>query len=66
MSGQKTGYIRVSSVDQNPERQLHGIELYQVYTDTASGKSTNRPELEQLLSFIREGGTQHGSSWPQP
>ncbi len=57
MSGQKIGYIRVSSVDQNPDRQLEGLVLDRTYTDRASGKSIDRPELEILLSFIREGDT---------
>lgn len=57
MNGQNIGYIRVSSVDQNPERQLEGINLDRVYTDHASGRSADRPELNQLLSFIREGDT---------
>lgn len=57
MNGQKIGYIRVSSSDQNPDRQLDGVELDRVFTDRVSGKSLHRPELEQLLSFIREGDT---------
>ena len=51
----KIGYIRVSSSDQNTERQLQDIELDKVYTDKASGKNTDRPELQKLLAFIREG-----------
>lgn len=57
MTGQRIGYIRVSSADQNPERQLEGIELDRAFTDKASAKDTNRPELNALLSFIREGDT---------
>lgn len=57
MAGQRIGYIRVSSADQNPERQLEGIELDRIFTDKASAKDTNRPELNALLSFIREGDT---------
>ena len=55
MKGQIVGYIRVSSLDQNPERQLEGLSLDKVFTDTASGKDTQRPQLEALLSFVREG-----------
>lgn len=55
--GQRVGYIRVSSIDQNTDRQLEGEELDRIFTDKASGKDTNRPQLEQLLSFIREGDT---------
>ncbi len=57
MNGQKIGYTRVSSNDQNPDRQLDRVELDRVFTDRVSGKSLHRPELEQLLSFIREGDT---------
>ncbi len=53
--GQRIGYIRVSSTDQNPERQLEGVELDRVFTDKASGKDTKRPQLEALLQFVREG-----------
>src|SRR4051812_27232232 len=57
MSGQKVGYIRVSTLDQNTERQLEGLALDRVFTDKASGKDTRRPELENLLSFVRGGDT---------
>ncbi|MBV5345713.1 MAG: recombinase family protein, partial [Rhodoferax sp.] len=50
-------YIRVSSFDQNPERQLEQVEVNKVFTDKASGKDTERPALEELLSFVREGDT---------
>lgn len=55
MSGQSIGYIRVSSFDQNPERQLEGVAVDRIFTDKASGKDTNRPELDQLRTFVREG-----------
>ena len=57
MPGQRIGYVRVSSFDQNPERQLENISLNKVFTDKASGKDTKRPELEALLAFVREGDT---------
>ena len=57
MSGQRIGYIRVSTFDQNPERQLEKIELDRTFTDQASGKDVHRPQLEQLMDFIREGDT---------
>ena len=57
MPGQRIGYVRVSSFDQNPERQLENVSLNKVFTDKASGKDTKRPELEALLSFAREGDT---------
>ncbi len=55
LSGQRIGYIRVSSFDQNPDRQLESVKLDRTFIDKASGKDTNRPELEKLLAYIREG-----------
>lgn len=57
MHGQRIGYIRVSSFDQNPERQLEQVSVDRVFTDTASGKDVLRPELEGLLGFVRTGDT---------
>jgi DNA invertase Pin-like site-specific DNA recombinase len=55
--GQRVGYIRVSSVGQNPGRQLDGVELDRVFTDTVSGKSTTRPQLQAMLAYVRDGDT---------
>ncbi|EIE9665544.1 recombinase family protein [Vibrio cholerae] len=54
-------YIRVSTVEQNTERQLAKctIEFDKVYEDRASGGSTNRPELAKLMDYAREGDTIH-------
>ncbi len=57
MTGERVGYIRVSSFDQNPDRQLADIPLDRVFTDKASGKNTQRTELEALMRFVREGDT---------
>ncbi len=57
MHGQRIGYIRVSSFDQNPDRQLEHVQASRLFTDKASGKDTQRPELERLLAFVREGDT---------
>jgi len=43
MHGQRIGYIRVSTLDQNTERQLEGIEVDKTFLDKASGKDTKRP-----------------------
>lgn len=43
MIGQRIGYIRVSTFDQNPERQLDNIGVDRIFTDKASGKDTKRP-----------------------
>ncbi|MCL7463383.1 recombinase family protein [Pseudomonas sp. NW5] len=57
MHGQRIGYIRVSTLDQNPDRQLEGAQVSKVFTDKASGKDTQRPQLDALLSYVREGDT---------
>src|SRR3954447_19596754 len=57
MAGQRIGYIGVSTLDQQTERQLEGIALDQTFTDKASGKDTNRPQLELMLRFARTGDT---------
>jgi DNA invertase Pin-like site-specific DNA recombinase len=57
MTGQQVGYIRVSSFEQRPERQLDGIVLDQAFIDTASGKDVDRPQLAALLTFVRRGDT---------
>jgi len=58
MKGQRIGYIRVSSTDQHTDRQLAGMELDRVFTDKVSGKNaTDRPQLQELLRYAREGDT---------
>jgi len=54
MNGKRIGYARVSTVDQNPERQLENVQLDKKFTDYASGSSTKRPQLQQMLEFVRE------------
>ena len=46
MTGKRTGYVRVSTLDQSTCRQLEGISLDKMFTDKTSGKSTDRPQLE--------------------
>ena len=55
--GQQLGYIRVSSFDQNPGRQLENLELDRLFIDKASGRSTDRPKLKELLEYARQGDT---------
>ena len=57
MHGHRIGYVRVSSFDQNPERQLEHVQVDRLFTDTASGKDTKRAELDRALAFVREGDT---------
>ena len=54
---QLIGYARVSSEDQNLERQLEGLEVDKLYIEKISGKDVKRPVLEDLLKYIREGDT---------
>ena len=54
-TGQTIGYVRISSVGQNDSRQLDGVALDKVFTDTASGKDTERPQLQAMLAHIRAG-----------
>lgn len=51
------GYIRVSTVDQNTDRQLDDFTLDKVFEDKCSGKDTKRPALQQLIEYVREGDT---------
>lgn len=52
------GYIRCSTALQNEDRQYKGLESYGIekfFEDKLSGKDMNRPKLQELLEFIREG-----------
>jgi len=60
MSGQRVGYIRVSSIDQNTERQeaqLAGLKISRCFTEKVSAKDTNRPALKEMLQYVRDGDT---------
>lgn len=57
MPGQRIGYVRVSTLEQNTDRQLDGVVVERCFTDRASGKDTRRPELEAMTRFVREGDT---------
>lgn len=59
-NGQRVGYIRVSTLDQNTirqEEQLGSYQLDKTFIDKASGKSTGRPELQRCLEHLRDGDT---------
>ncbi|WP_321403846.1 recombinase family protein [Maridesulfovibrio sp.] len=56
---QRIGYIRVSSLLQNTERQLNEIELDKIFKDKVSGKDTNRPALTECLEYLRKGDSLH-------
>lgn len=54
----KVGYVRVSTVEQNEERQIEGLSKYGIekwYTEKVSGKNMDRPELQKMLSEIQSG-----------
>ena len=53
------GYIRVSTVQQNTDRQLAGVTLDKVFEDKASGKNTQRPQFEAMMNYVREGDVLH-------
>jgi len=55
-------YVRVSSLDQNPDRQLDamtalGIPPERIFIDRQSGKNTARPQLQKLLANVQSGDT---------
>lgn len=62
MNGQQLGYIRVSSLTQNTERQLEGVELDRVFEDKLSGKDVNRPALQELIAYSRKDDVVHAHS----
>jgi DNA invertase Pin-like site-specific DNA recombinase len=53
--GQRVGYIRVSSADQNTVRQLDGVQIDERFEDKASGGTTERPALQAALRHVRKG-----------
>ena len=57
----QAAYIRVSSTDQNTDRQLAdtGVKFDKIFEDKASGGSTDRPNLKACLEYLRDGDTLH-------
>lgn len=55
--GKTIGYIRVSTLEQNEGRQLEGIKTDKIFTDKASGKDSERPQLKHLIDYVRDGDT---------
>ena len=56
----KIGYVRVSTTEQNEERQIISLKeqgVEKMFIDKLSGKDTKRPELQKMLEYIREGDT---------
>lgn len=53
-------YVRVSTLEQNEERQVKALESYSIdkwFQEKVSGKDLQRPQLKALLEFVREGDT---------
>ena len=53
----KIGYARVSTTDQNLDRQLEQLQkakCKKIFQEKISGKNANRPQLQAMLDFIRE------------
>lgn len=56
----KIGYYRCSTDEQNPDRQikiLNDLGCNKIFSDMLSGKDRNRPGLDELLNFVRDGDT---------
>lgn len=56
----KIGYARVSTEDQNLDRQIEaltqvGVDRDHIFTDKVSGKNTKRPGFEEMMRFVRRG-----------
>ena len=55
-------YIRVSTAEQNEQRQVDAMQQYDIekwFIEKVSGKDKNRPKLQEMLNFVREGDTVH-------
>ena len=53
-------YVRVSTKEQNEARQIEALEKHDIgkwFTEKVSGKNTDRPELQAMLDYAREGDT---------
>lgn len=59
MSSHDVGYIRVSSIGQNTDRQLDGVRLDRVFEEKASAKDTQRPVLQDCIGYVRAGDVLH-------
>ena len=62
----KVGYVRVSTAEQNPARQMElmkSLGVEKVYQEKRSGKNTDRPQFNEMLSFLRDGDTLYVESF---
>ena len=56
----RIAYVRVSTAEQNEQRQIDALAKHDIerwFTEKVSGKDTNRPQLQAMLEFAREGDT---------
>ena len=63
----KIGYVRVSNLEQHEERQkvelTEKAHVEKIFLDKLSGKDTDRPQLQAMLEFAREGDTVYVSEF---
>lgn len=62
----RVGYVRVSTAEQNPARQMElmkSLGVEKIYQEKCSGKNTDRPQFNEMLSFLREGDTLYVESF---
>ncbi len=60
------GYVRVSTIEQNEERQIKALESLgceKLFIDKCSGKNTDRPKFQEMMNYIREGDTLYVSEF---
>ena len=53
-------YVRVSTAEQNEDRQIEALQKYNIekwFTEKVSAKDANRPELQNMIDFVRSGDT---------
>lgn len=53
-------YVRVSTAEQNEARQIEALKKHNIdkwFTEKVSGKNMNRPQLEAMFDYVREGDT---------
>lgn len=62
----KVGYVRVSTAEQNPARQIElmkSLGVEKIYQEKRSGKNTDRPQFNEMLSFLHDGDTLYVESF---
>lgn len=60
MAGKNIAYIRVSTAEQNEERQIEALKQYNIdktFIEKVSAKNTKRPKFQEMLDYVREGDT---------